>query len=146
MEAFSLGLPLMAGAQLTVKQDKFAREYVKDGNGTRAAKSAGYSEATAHVIASENLRKPKVALEIAKHRKRISERLDVSREKLINDAAHDAESASRAGDYSAANASRTFIAKAQGYLVERSLSVNVDLNGEHLRALQERMSRRKDGE
>lgn len=131
---------------LTVKQDKFCRLYARTGNGTQAAIEAGYSEVSAHSIASENLNKPEIAAEVAKHRHRIAERLDVSREKLINDAAHDAESASIAGDYGSANANRTFIAKVQGYMIERSVNLNVDLNGEHLRALQERMARRRDGD
>jgi phage terminase small subunit len=129
-------------ATLTVKQDRFAREYVKDGNGTRAAKKAGYSANTAHVIASENLRKPKVEAAIRKHRQRVAERLDVSREKLINDAAHDAESASLQGDWSGATSARTFIAKAQGYMVERSINVNVDASAAHLEALRALVDRR----
>ncbi len=121
--------------KLTVKQDKFCRSYAKTGNGTLAAKDAGYSERTAYSIASENLRKPEIAAEVAKHRQRLAERLDVSRDKLVNDAAHDAETASIQGDWAGANNARTFIAKSLGYHVERSLSVNVDMTGEHLRAL-----------
>lgn len=122
-------------AKLTVKQDKFAREYAKDGNGTRAAIAAGYSERSAHAIAHENLNKPEIAEEVERHRRRTAERLDISREKLVNDAAHDAEQASIQGDWNGANAARTFIAKAQGYLVERSLNVTVDLTEAHLDAL-----------
>lgn len=44
---------------LTRKQEGFCRAYVaNNGNGTLAAKQAGYSEKTAYAIASENLRKP----------------------------------------------------------------------------------------
>jgi phage terminase small subunit len=46
---------------LTPKQEAFVREYLIDLNGTQAAIRAGYSEDTAAVIASENLRKPNVA-------------------------------------------------------------------------------------
>jgi phage terminase small subunit len=136
------GLDLMARAKLTVKQDKFAREYAKDGNGTRAAKAAGYSHHSAQVIATENLSKPLVSAEIRRHRQRTAERLDVSREKLVNDAAHDAEAASSNGDYSAANANRTFVAKALGYHVERSMSVHVDVSLAHLDALKQMMGER----
>lgn len=47
-------------AELTAKQARFAREYIIDRNGTRAAKAAGYSEKSAEVQASENIRKPKI--------------------------------------------------------------------------------------
>lgn len=43
---------------LTNKQHKFVNEYLRDFNATRAAIRAGYSEKTAAVIGSENLRKP----------------------------------------------------------------------------------------
>lgn len=45
---------------LTRKQEAFVREYLIDFNGTRAAIAAGYSENTATVSGSENLRKPNV--------------------------------------------------------------------------------------
>lgn len=45
---------------LTGKQKKFCEEYIFDFNATRAAKEAGYSEATAYSIGSENLSKPEI--------------------------------------------------------------------------------------
>lgn len=44
--------------KLTVKQKKFADEYIISGNATEAAIKAGYSKKTASVIGNENLRKP----------------------------------------------------------------------------------------
>ena len=49
---------------LTWKQKAFVDEYMKDYNGTQAAIRAGYSEKSAHSIASETLRIPKVAAEL----------------------------------------------------------------------------------
>ena len=43
-----------------MKQERFAKEYKVDGNGTKAAIRAGYSQKTAYAVASENLRKPEV--------------------------------------------------------------------------------------
>jgi phage terminase small subunit len=43
--------------KLNEKQKKFCREYLKDFNATQAAVRAGYSEASARQIASENLSK-----------------------------------------------------------------------------------------
>ena len=46
--------------KLTIKQKAFADYYIQTGNGTEAAKLAGYSEKTAKVIAAENLTKPNI--------------------------------------------------------------------------------------
>ena len=51
---------------LTAKQRAFVDHYVQSWNATDAAKRAGYSERTAHVIGHENLRKPKIQTEIDK--------------------------------------------------------------------------------
>lgn len=45
---------------LTIKQQRFADEYIKSLNATRSAIAAGYSEDSAYSIGSENLRKPEV--------------------------------------------------------------------------------------
>ena len=47
-------------SNLTVKQRKFADEYIKTGNATQAAIKAGYKEKTARFIGAENLTKPNV--------------------------------------------------------------------------------------
>ncbi|MDE0582227.1 terminase small subunit [Planococcus sp. A6] len=44
--------------KLTVKQQRFADEYILTGNATQAAILAGYSEKTARSIGQENLTKP----------------------------------------------------------------------------------------
>ena len=43
--------------KLTVKQKKFADEYIKTGNATQSAITAGYSKKTARAIGQENLTK-----------------------------------------------------------------------------------------
>ena len=129
---------------LTIKQDRYTREYVKDGNGTRAAIAAGYSRGVAHVQSTENLKKPKIAEAIKVLRKRQAERLDISREKMLNDTAHFAEQAAAKEEFGAAIAAITLIMKAQGYLVERSLNMSVDVTQSHLTALQEYTDARID--
>lgn len=47
-------------AKLTAKQQRFCDEYLVDLDGTKAAIRAGYSQKTAGVIASENLKKPNI--------------------------------------------------------------------------------------
>lgn len=51
--------------KLTQKQRIFCHEYVVDWNATRAARTAGYSEHTAHSIGHENLSKPEIKAYIA---------------------------------------------------------------------------------
>lgn len=67
---------MTGGLKLTAKQERFVEEYVKDNNATQAAIRAGYSQKTAEVIASENLRKPKVRDAIAKQREKISKQVE----------------------------------------------------------------------
>ncbi|MCC6615922.1 MAG: terminase small subunit [Anaerolineae bacterium] len=50
----------------TNKQRAFVDEYFVDFNGTQAAIRAGYPEASAASVASENLRKPHIAAEVAR--------------------------------------------------------------------------------
>lgn len=47
-------------AQLTLKQKKFADEYIISGNATQSAIKAGYKEKTAYKTGAENLRKPQI--------------------------------------------------------------------------------------
>jgi Terminase small subunit len=126
---------------LTMRQDRFARNYAKTGKGTQSAIMAGYAPGAAHVQANYNLRLPKIAEAVQVYRARTAERLDISREKILNDAAHDAEQASVVGDYSAANGARMLISKIQGYVIDRSLAVNVDITGQHIEALRMLMQR-----
>lgn len=51
--------------KLTLKQQKFADEYIKTGNATQSAIEAGYSKKTAQQIGAENLLKPVIKSYIA---------------------------------------------------------------------------------
>lgn len=46
--------------KLTVKQKKFADEYIKSGNATQSAIKAGYSKQSARFSGAENLTKPNI--------------------------------------------------------------------------------------
>ncbi len=50
---------------LNARQQRFVDEYLVDLNATQAALRAGYSPKTAHVIGSENLKKPAIAAVVA---------------------------------------------------------------------------------
>lgn len=57
--------------KLTPKQDAFVKAYLLNGgNATQAAIDAGYSKKTAQVIGAENLLKPIIKVEIARHQKK----------------------------------------------------------------------------
>lgn len=68
---------------MTPKQQRFVEEYLIDLNATQAAIRAGYSASTARAIASENLAKPDIADAIAKARAAMSEKAEVTQERII---------------------------------------------------------------
>lgn len=68
--------------KLTIKQKRFADEYIISGNATQSAIKAGYSKKTAGVIGDENLKKPNVAEYI---KKRLEE-LDTKRTMSLKEA------------------------------------------------------------
>jgi phage terminase small subunit len=74
-------------ADLTDKQKRFCDEYLIDLNATQAAIRAGYSKKTAYAIGEENLRKPEIVAEIQVCMKRLSERTEISQEKVLNELA-----------------------------------------------------------
>lgn len=68
--------------RLTAKQKRFCEEYVVSRDATAAALSAGYSEKTADVIGSQNLRKLKVQEYINELQSEQVERLQISSDEL----------------------------------------------------------------
>lgn len=73
--------------KLTAKQIRFVDEYLVDFNATQAAIKAGYKAKTAHVIGAENLRKPKIAEEIARRQKDLQRRTEISQERVLRELA-----------------------------------------------------------
>jgi len=62
----SSSTPDVDPTELTFKELRFVQEYLIDGHGTNAAIKAGYKPQSAHVMASELLRKPKIHAAIAR--------------------------------------------------------------------------------
>ena len=62
---------------LLPKQAAFVDEFLIDGNATQAAIRAGYSPKSAHVVAHDLLKNPKVAAAIAKKREELDARMKV---------------------------------------------------------------------
>lgn len=76
----------MAEIKLTPKQKAFVREYKKNGgNGTQAAIKAGYSENTADVIATENLRKPNIRQALEKEEKKLQEKYEYTIDDMVRE-------------------------------------------------------------
>lgn len=72
--------------KLTPKQKAFVREYKKNGgNGTQAAIKAGYSENTADVIATENLRKPSIKEALKQEEKKLQEKYEYTIDDMVRE-------------------------------------------------------------
>lgn len=67
------------------KMEKFCNEYLVDLNGTQAAIRAGYSQDTACVIASENLRKPSIQSRISELRLSTGKSFNITRERIAQE-------------------------------------------------------------
>ena len=72
---------------LNRKQRRFAEEYVVDLNVTAAAKRAGYSEKTAHVIGHKLLKIAKVAALVEKAQAKLSRRTEISADRVLQELA-----------------------------------------------------------
>lgn len=72
---------------MTPRQAIFYGEYIKDGNGTRAAIAAGFPERSAHVAAARMLKNAKVAAAIEAWRERQCEKLEITAERVLQELA-----------------------------------------------------------
>lgn len=70
-------------AKLTLKQQKFADEYIISGNATQAAIKAGYKEKTAYQTGAENLRKPQIKSYIDERLKEIESEKTATHQEVI---------------------------------------------------------------
>lgn len=70
-------------AKLTLKQQKFADEYIISGNATQAAIKAGYKEKTAYQTGAENLRKPQIKSYIDERLKEIESKKTATHQEVI---------------------------------------------------------------
>ena len=74
----------MAMNKLTPKQRKFCLEYLKDFNGTRAARDAGYSKKTANRIASQNLTKVDIQAYLSKRINKAEAKAEIDIELILS--------------------------------------------------------------
>lgn len=71
-------------AKLTAKQQRFVEEYLVDLNATQAAIRAGYAAKHAESQAYQLLQKTPVTAAIARARSKLSERVEISQEMVLN--------------------------------------------------------------
>lgn len=75
------------GDRMTKKQKIFVEEYLIDLNATQAAIRAGYSPATARIIAAENLSKPNISAAVEKALAERSKRTGINADRVVKELA-----------------------------------------------------------
>lgn len=105
--------------ELSDKQQKFVEEYLIDLCGTKAALRAGYNPNSAHVIAAENLQKPKVVAAIQELRAVQSQKAGESIEKHLATMGDLRDEARRLGQMSAAVKAEECRGKVLGFYTEK---------------------------
>ena len=126
-------------AHLSRKQEAFIREYDRsNGNGTQAARKAGYSASSDAVLAQqayENLRKPEIRRRLAVLEAQNA--VDYG-PKRVKHRLHEISHASQAaGQFGPAVRSEELLGKAAGMWVEQSINLQGQLKDEHIQALLE---------
>ena len=71
--------------KLTIKQKKFADEYIISGNATEAATKAGYSEKTAYSSGQRLLKKVEITEYIRKRQEEERKKYDIRKEDIISE-------------------------------------------------------------
>ena len=69
------------------RRTRFVKEYLKDKNATRAAKAAGYSAKTAHVLGCRLSKDPSVRSQIESSLEKVNAKLEITVERIIRELA-----------------------------------------------------------
>ena len=124
---------------LSIREAAFAAQYVaKHGNGTQAAIAAGYAPSAAHVAASRLIRRGKVKRQID----RLTRKHEITADRVLTRLDNLSAKAEESGNYPAAVRAEELIGKSLGMWVDRSVSVSLDLTGQHIEAIRALASRR----
>jgi len=139
-------MPIKPKHRLSQKQLRFAREYAVHGNGTEAARKAGYSKSNGNVLgvqAHQNLRKPKVIAQVEHEIARIELKIDPHRvQRRLHEISHASE---EAGQYGPAVRAEELLGKSIGMWVDQTLQLTGALKDEHIVALLD-LARRRQAE
>jgi hypothetical protein len=124
--------------RLSQKQLRFAREYAVHGNGTEAARQAGYSKSSNNnlgVQAHENLRKPNVVAQVNAEIAKIELKITPDRvQRRLDEISHEAQGA---GQYGPAVRAEELLGKSIGMWIDQSIQLSGTLQGSHVAALLE---------
>ena len=124
---------------LSIREAAFAAQYVaKHGNGTQAAIAAGYAPSAAHVAASRLIRRGKVKRQID----RLTRKHEITADRVLTRLDNLSAKAEESGNYPAAVRAEELIGKSLGMWVDRSVSVSLDLTGQHIEAIRALSARR----
>ena len=105
--------------KLTGKQSRFVAEYLLDLNASAAARRAGYSENTAHVIGAENLQKPEIAAAIAAAQQERASRTEITADLVLADILRIGRSAEDVGQFAPALRAQELLGKHLGMFADR---------------------------
>ena len=132
-------------AQLSRKQLKFVAEYAHLGNGTEAARRAGYSgsDNVLGVQAHHNLRHPKIASAIKQELQRVD--ADVTPQRVQHRLHEISHAAQEAGQFGPAVRAEELLGKSIGMWIDRSLQLTGQVNDSHVQALLE-IARKRQAE
>lgn len=75
----------MTDEKLTHKQKKYVDGYIEHGNGSKAARDAGYSAKTARQMSTENLAKPAINNTIKKYMTEAAKNVNLTREFVLEE-------------------------------------------------------------
>jgi phage terminase small subunit len=125
---------------LTIKQKRFATEYVAVGNASEAYRRAYSADrmasATVHKEACMLLKNPKVARRVAELYEQISAKQAITRDEIVTALRHAMAGAEASGHWSAAVQAAMNLARLGGLLVEKR-NVTFSDNNAHLQAVSE---------
>lgn len=131
-------------AQLSLKQMRFVKEYAHLGNGSEAARRAGYKPGPRiGQIAVENLRKPAVVAALKQELAKIE--AEVTPQRIQRRLDEIGRAAQEAGQYGPAIRAEELLGKSIGMWIEQSLQISASLADAHLAALLE-IARKRQAE
>ena len=118
---------------LNTKQERFVQAFALHGNGSKAAREAGYSPKTAAQISSENLKKPEILEALSGYQKVLATELNVTRQKVLQELQTAISIAQAQGDASAMIAGWREIARICGYYEkEREFKVSINITAKRM--------------
>jgi hypothetical protein len=132
-------------AHLSRKQLEFAAQYAHLGNGTEAARRAGYkgSGNVLGVQACHNLKHPKIASAIKQELAKID--INVTPLRVKNRLHEISHAAQEAGQFGPAVRAEELLGRSVGMWIDRSLQLTGQLNDSHISALLE-LARKRQAE